>query len=228
MSIEVRNVWKRYGRKWALRDLSLDIPTGRVVGLLGENGSGKSTLLRTIAGVTRPSKGTVSLSDQPLSTELKKQISFVTETDSLYPWMRVRQQQEFLSSFYPSWDAQKCVELTKLMQIDLDAKIGELSRGQRGRLAIALAFSRTSPIVLLDEPFGGIDPPSRLRILKTLIDEFREEAQTILVTTHLVSEVEGAMDDVYFIREGEITVSGNADALRAERGQSLNEIFELP
>jgi ABC-2 type transport system ATP-binding protein len=226
MSILAKNISKRYMTKWALRGVSVDIPTGTVAGLLGENGSGKSTLLRILAGITRPTGGDVKLNDQPLTTGMKRSISYVTETDSLYGWMRVKQQQEFLSSFYPDWDHNKSRDLISLMRLGNDEKISTLSKGQRGRLGVALAFSRSASVVLLDEPFGGIDPPSRKRILETLISEFREEDQTILMSTHLVSEVEGTIEHVHYIHRGEIAISGQSDALRETRGKSLNEIFD--
>ena len=225
--VNVRDLWKRYQGAWALRGISFQVERGRVQGVLGENGSGKSTLLRILAGLTRPSDGTAEVMGQEVNVETRQYVSYLTEVNPFYDWMKVSEQVEFLSTFYPRWDLDKSRELIHFMGLDGDKKVGTLSRGQKGRLKVVCSFSWPSDLVLMDEPLAGIDPPSRRRIIDALFNEFRFGEQTILISTHMVHEVGEFIEDVMFMREGEIALSGNADALREERGESLSEMFEM-
>ena len=226
MMVDVRNIWKRYAGSWALRGLDLEVDRGRVLGVLGENGSGKSTLFRILAGVTRPSRGEVTIDGMAIGVQTKRIVSYLPEIDPFYAWMRVSETLKFLSAFYPGWDVAKAEELVAFMGLSGDRKVGELSRGQRGRLKVVFAFSWPSALVLMDEPLGGIDPPSRKRILNALFSEFRFGEQTIILSTHLVSEVEEFVEDVLYLHDGQAVLSGNADQLREERSKSLSDIFE--
>lgn len=227
MMVHIQDLWKRYPGTWALRGISLDVEKGRVLGVLGENGSGKSTMLRILAGVTHPTKGTVLLNGQEVGVETKKWVAYLPEVNPFYDWMRVMEQVEFLSVFYPKWDMNKARQMIDFMGLDGDKKVGALSRGQKGRLKVACAFSWPSELVLMDEPLAGIDPPSRKKILDALFNEYRFGEQTILMSTHMVHEVGEFIEDVIFVKEGEIALSGNADELREERDQSLSEMFEV-
>lgn len=224
--IEVNNLWKRYAGVTALGGISLSVEKGRVMGILGENGSGKSTLFKILAGVARPSEGSVRISGQPVGLATRRITSYLPEVNPFYDSMQVSEQLEFLAAFFPGWDLAKSHALLGLMNVDSQRKIGTLSDGQRARLKVVAAFSRPSEVVLMDEPLGRIDPPSRRRILETLLSEFRVGEQTILISTHLVSEVEELIEEVAFLRHGEIAVSGNIEQLRQQRGQSLSDIFE--
>ena len=224
--VEVQNLWKRYPGATALGGISLTVERGRVLGVLGENGSGKSTLFKILAGVTRASEGSARISGQPVGVQTRRITSYLPEVSPFYDWMYVTEQLEFLAAFYPGWDPSKSRELLDLMNVDSHRKIGALSDGQRARLKVVTAFSRPSELVLMDEPLGRIDPPSRRRILATLLREFRVGEQTILLSTHLVSEVEELIEEVVFLRHGEIAVRGTVEALRQGRGASLSDIFE--
>ena len=225
--VEVQDLWKRYPGSTALRGVSLQVPRGVVLGVLGENGSGKSTLLRILAGVSRPSRGTVRvLGRDPRDAAVRRHIAFLPEVTPYDPWMRVRGLLDFLQPFYPGWDSQKARMLLDALQLDPDRRIGELSKGQQARLKLATAFAWPSDLVLLDEPLGGIDPPSRHRILHTLFSEFRYGEQTIVLSTHLVQEVEEFLETVVFLHHGEVALQGSADDLRARTGKSLLELFE--
>lgn len=227
MMVEIRDLWKRYPGTWALKGISLSVERGRVMGVLGENGSGKSTMFRILAGVTNPTRGEALLDGQNVGVETKKWVAYLPEVNPFYDWMKVMEQVEFLSEFYPQWDMDKAREMISFMGLDGDKKIGALSRGQKGRLKVACAFSWPSSLVLMDEPLAGIDPPSRKKILDALFNEFRFGEQTIMMSTHMVHEVGEFIEDVMFIKEGEIVLTGNADQLREERGQSLSEMFEV-
>lgn len=224
--IELEQVTKRYFLTKALKGISLRVEGGRVVGILGENGSGKSTLLKILAGVTRATSGEVRLFGEPVSRRTRAFTSYLPEINPFYSWMRVTEQLEFLSAFYPGWDAAKQAELLSLMALSGDAKVGELSRGQQARLKVVAAFAWPSRLVLMDEPLGSIDPPSRKRIVKALFDQYRVGEQTVLVSTHLVDEVEEVVEEVIYLRQGEVALQGNADQLRQERGKSLLDLFE--
>ena len=224
--IAVENLWKRYPGVTALGGISMKVEPGKVLGILGENGSGKSTLFKILAGVAHASEGSVEIGGQSVGIETRRITSYLPETNPFYDWMGVGEQLEFLASFYPGWNMSKSRELLGLMNVDSDRKIGTLSDGQRARLKVVAGFSRPSQLVLMDEPLGRIDPPSRKRILQTLLSEFRFGEQTILLSTHLVNEVEELIEDVAFLRSGEIAISGNAEQLRQDRGQSLSDIFE--
>ena len=226
MMVEIKDLWKRYPGTWALRGISLEVELGKVLGVLGENGSGKSTLFRILAGVTRPTKGSVSILDMPIGVETKKSVAYLPEVDPFYSWMKVTELLDFISTFYPGWDPDKAKYLLEFMNLQENRRVGALSKGQRARLKVVLAFSWPSTLVLMDEPLGGIDPPSRKRIREALFSEFRFGEQTIIVSTHLVSEIEEFVEEVLYLHEGEIVLSGHADRLREEQGKSLSGIFD--
>lgn len=226
MRVELQNVYKRYRGKVALRGIDLTLKEGQVTGVLGENGSGKSTMFRLIAGVTRADEGTVQVGGEPVGTRTRAATAYLPETDSFYDWMTVHEQLRFLAAFYAGWDDAKARELLDFMRLTGADRIGTLSQGQRARLKIVAAFCWPSRLVIMDEPFNGIDPPSRRRILEALVREYRVDTQTVLISTHLVDEVEGLVEDVVYLREGELALQGRADDLRAEKGGSLSDIFE--
>ena len=224
--VEVEGLWKSYGRMTALKGITFTARAGRVVGVLGENGSGKSTLFKILAGVTPASRGEARIQGRAIGIETRRDTAYLPEIDPFYGWMRIGEQLEFLAPFYPGWDMAKSRELLSFMGLTEDRKIGQLSHGQRARLKTVAAVSRPSHVVLMDEPLGGIDPPSRRRIISSLVSEFRVGEQTILISTHLVDEVEGIIDEVGCRRQGEGALEGNADELRSERGKSLSGLFE--
>lgn len=224
--LEVQGLTKRYGGSTVLRNVSFAVDRGRILGILGENGSGKTTLFKIVAGVTPASAGRVLLDGQEPGTRTRARTAYLPEVSPHYGWMRVREQLEFLSAFYEGWDMDKANGLLQFMGLDPEQRIGALSLGQRARLKTVAGFSWPSALALLDEPFGGIDPPARRRILQSLIREFRSGEQTILISTHLVDEVEELIEQVIFLRLGEVVIQGQTDELRAARGQSLSEMFE--
>ena len=224
--IAIDNLWKTYPGATALHGISMRVDEGRVLGVLGENGSGKSTLFKVLAGVTRAGEGTVLIDGMEIGRETRRVVSYLPEVSPFYEWMRVGEQLDFVAAFYPDWQPEKATELLQLMRLETDRKVGALSDGQRARLKVVAAFARPSAVVLMDEPLGRIDPPSRKRIIEALLREYRMGEQTILISTHLVEDVEELIEDVVFLRQGEIALSGNSDELRSERSQSLSDMFE--
>jgi len=224
--IHVKELWKSYPGVWPLKGVSFDVEAGRAVGVLGQNGSGKSTLFRILAGLTLASEGDVEIGGLSPGLDTKKMTAFMPELDPFYAWMTVDEVIGFVSGFHDSWDSGRASELLELLELPSDRKVEALSRGQKGRLKVITAFAWSSQLILMDEPLGGIDQPSRRKMLDVLFNQFRTPEQTILISTHLVDEVEPFLDDLIYIREGEITLAGDAEALRSDRGKSLSEIFE--
>jgi ABC-2 type transport system ATP-binding protein len=226
MLVQVNDIRKKYPGIWALNGVSFGVEKGKVLGVLGENGAGKSTLFRILASITRPTNGTATVMGKPVGYETRKVTAFLPEVNPFYGWMRVMEQLEFLAEFYPGWDMDKSRELMSFLSIEDNVKIGTLSKGQQAKLKIVFAFSWPAELVLMDEPLGGIDPPARNRIINTLFGEFRFGEQTIIMSTHMVSEVEELLEDVIYMKKGKIVLSGSADKLREEKGTSLVGIFE--
>lgn len=223
--LEFHSVHKRYYMAHALRGIDLAVARGKIVGLLGPNGAGKSTLLRIAAGLASPTSGSVRLMGRQLRPCDKRHIAYVPEVDNFYAWMTVRQAMEFESSMFDDMDVDDARSLLAELKLDPGKKVGALSRGQRAKLKLALAMSRAADLVLMDEPLAGIDPPSRAAILQTIASRYRAGEQAIIISTHEVLESEALFEDVVFLSSGRVVLSGHADQLREERGQSLNEIF---
>ncbi len=226
MFLDVDDVWKKYPGTEALRGVTLRAKKGTVVGVLGPNGAGKSTLFRIIATVTRPSRGQVTIDGILAGLETRKITAFLPEVNPFYEWMKVMEQMEFLAAFYEGWDMAKTRDLLRFLDLPENSKIGALSKGQQGKLKMAFAFSWPARLVLMDEPFGGIDPPTRKKILSTFFSEFRYGDQTIVLSTHIVNEIEEFVDDVVFLNNGEVALAGSADSLREQKGKSLEGLFD--
>lgn len=209
----------------ALNDFSAQFQTGRITGLFGPNGAGKSTTLKMIAGLNRPDRGKVLIRGG-LPQDLKAQVAFLPEIDHFYSWMNVSQAAGFLRSFYPDWDQNRFEELLRYLNLSETMKIAAISKGQRAKVKLLFTLSRKAPYVLMDEPLSGIDVLTREEIIKTLIRDFREGEQTIIISTHEIAEIEGIVDEVIFIDQGQIKLQGNAEDLRQEHSMSLVEIMK--
>ncbi|HZG58403.1 ABC transporter ATP-binding protein [Paenibacillus sp.] len=224
--IEMQGVHKRYLLKKALTDVDLRIRRGAIVGLLGPNGSGKSTMLKMLAGLIYPTSGTILVNGRKPDVRNKSQIAYLPEIDHLYGWMTVGETLKFLSGFYADWQDEKAAELLQTMELDAGQKVRHLSKGLRARLKLIGAFARQAPLVLLDEPFSGIDPSSRAKIIRSILAEFQSGEQTIVLSTHSLKEAEPMFDDVIFLQHGQVVHCEPAERLRAEYGCSLENIWE--
>lgn len=225
-ALMLRNVKKSYPRAEALKGIELALPKGEIWGLLGPNGSGKSTLLKCIVGLVKPDAGEIEIDGNPRSRCTKGQIAFVPEMDTLYRWMTVGQTLAFTSAFYQDWDQRRVAGLLEFMGLDAGQKIRSLSKGMRARLKLVLALARKAPLLLLDEPFSGIDPASRERIVEGIVREFKSDEQTMVISTHAVGDTEQLFDAVVFLDEGTISLQGYAEDLRREYGESINDLFK--
>ncbi len=222
----ISNLRKKYPKVEALKGVDLALPQGEIWGLLGPNGSGKSTLLKCIIGLVKPDGGEIKILGQVPSRRTKAQIAFVPEVENLYRWMTVRQAIDFTASFYEDWDEGRIPGLLEFMGLDPDKKVSSLSKGMRARLKLILALARKAPLLLLDEPFSGIDPASRDRIVEGIVRQFKSEEQSMIISTHAVGDTEQLFDGVVFLDEGTVSLQGNAEDLRDQYGKSINDLFK--
>jgi len=223
--LKIENLWKRYGLKAVIRELNIEIPEGKIVGLVGDNGSGKTTLLKMIAGLQHPSEGSITIDGKKVELQTKEIVSFMSDKPIFDDWMTVKDALFFYRDFYNDFDIQKAVDTIAEFKIPLEEKITALSKGMVEKLQIILTFSRKAKLYVLDEPLGGIDLVSREHILNLILQFYREDC-TILISTHLINEVENIFDEVIFLKDGEIVLYENVEELRFQRGKAVTEVFK--
>lgn len=222
--LSCQNISKKFGDKVVLNNINLEISHGKIIGLLGQNGAGKSTLIKLCNDLLTPTTGQISFEDQPLGVNSKLQISYLPERTYLDKTMRVRDAIQFFSEFYSNFDIKKSHTLIQNFQLDLDTRISKMSKGMQEKLQLALVMSRKAKLYILDEPLGGVDPAARDHILDTILNNF-DDGASILISTHLIADIERILDEVIFIQDGKTTLQSDADKLRAHRHASIDEIF---
>lgn len=215
---------KRYGSVSALEGLDLAVEPGRIVGLLGPNGSGKTTLIKLANGLLRPSEGKVLIDGREPGVESKKLVSYLPERACLPEWMSVQGLLGFYGDFYGDFDRAAATDMLSRLEIDPKRKLKHLSKGNREKVQLILVMSRKAKLYLLDEPIGGVDPAARDFILSTIIQNYNPEA-AVIISTHLIADVEKVLDDVIFISRGKLLLNAPADELREQRGKSVDEVF---
>ncbi len=222
--LECRDLCKRFGSVQALDGVSLTIEPGRVIGLLGPNGSGKTTLLKLANGLLTPTGGEILIGGFEPGNETKREVSYLPDRPYLADWMRARQLLDFFEDFYADFDRDKAAEMLLRLKIDENMRIKEMSKGTREKAQLILVMSRKAKLYLLDEPIGGVDPATRDYILETIIRNYNPEA-AVVISTHLISDVEQVLDDVIFISQGKILLQSSVDAIREEHGMSVDQYF---
>lgn len=222
--VSIRNLTKKYGKKTALNDISLDIPRGRIIGLLGPNGSGKSTLIKLMNGLLTPTKGQILIAGSLPGIETKKIVSYLPERTYLPDNISVAQLVSIFTDFYEDFDRTKALSMLDTLQISPSASLKTLSKGTREKVQLIMVMSRRAQLYILDEPIAGVDPAARDFIVKTIIQDYNEDA-SILLSTHLISDVEPIMDDVIFIKDGQITLSSSVEEIRDTYGKSVDAYF---
>lgn len=222
--LEYRSVSKSYGDRTVLKDINLTIPRGRIIGLLGKNGAGKTTLIKLANDLLQPTSGEVLVEGQPIGVVSKEQISYLPEVTYLDKTMKVHEAMNFFAEFYRDFDIEKAKKLAKILDLELDKKIIKMSKGMQEKLQLILVISRKADLYILDEPLGGIDPATRDFILDTILNEFDENA-SLLISTHLIADIERILDEVIFIDNGKVALQSDADALRQKEHASIDEIF---
>ncbi|HDR7775674.1 MULTISPECIES: ABC transporter ATP-binding protein [Bacillus] len=223
--LKIENLWKRYGLKAVIRELNIEITEGKIVGLVGDNGSGKTTLLKMIAGLQHPSEGSITIASKKVGLETKEIVSFMSDKPVFDDWMTVKDSIFFYRDFYKDFDIQKAVDTVAEFKIPLEEKITALSKGMVEKLQIILTFSRKAKLYVLDEPLGGIDLISREHVLELILQFYREDC-TILISTHLINEVENIFDEVIFLKDGESVLHENVEELRFQRGKAVTDLFK--
>ncbi len=222
--LECVELGKSYGGGFALEGLTLGLEEGRVLGLLGPNGSGKTTLIKLIAGLIRPERGAVRVCGEAPGRGTKALISYMPERQDLPDWMRLHRLLDYFADFFADFDRAAAEEHLRRLGLDTRARVRSLSKGERQKARLALAMSRAAKLYLLDEPFGGVDPAARDYILETILAG-RAPGAAVLISTHMIAELEPALDDAAFLGGGRLVMAGPAEQLRRERGMSLDALF---
>lgn len=221
---ECRHLTKAFPGKEALHDVSFSLEEGRIVGLLGPNGSGKSTLMKLANGLLSPTQGGIFIDGMAPGVETKKIVSYLPDKNYLNDWMSVRQLVNFFGDFYEDFQKEAAVEMIQRLGIPMHAKLKTLSKGTKEKVQLILVMSRKARLYLLDEPIGGVDPAARDYILHTIISNYFEDA-TVVISTHLISDVESILDQVLFISEGKILLDSPVDELREKNNMSVDAWF---
>ena len=223
-TVEIHNLTKKYGRKTALDNLNLNLEEGTVTGLFGPSGSGKTSLIKILSGLTRKYKGSVFIQGEKPGTETKSFVSYLPDINFLENQNNIKDTLKLFNYFYSDFSLEKAKKLLEEMQLEEKMKISALSKGMEEKLNLALILSRNAKLFILDEPIAGVDPVAREQILSAVISNIDPES-TMLVTTHIIREMEGIFDRIVFINEGKIILDGNAEDLRIERKASIDEIY---
>ena len=222
--LECRDLSKRYGSVQALERVNLTIEPGKIVGLLGPNGSGKTTLIKMANGLLTWEHGDLLIDGMAPGIETKKIVSYLPERTYLSEWMTAAQTIDFFEDFYPDFRRDRAEEMLLRLNVPLDRRIRQLSKGTREKVQLILVMSRKAKLYLLDEPIGGVDPATRDYILSTIIGNYDPEA-TVIISTHLIADVEQVLDEVVFISQGQIVLQQSVDQIREEQNKSVDQLF---
>jgi len=222
--IQLKHLSKHFGKTKALDNVTLTIPKGKIIGLLGPNGSGKSTLFKILNGLLAPTEGEVLIGGHAPSIESKGLISYLPERTYLNDWMKVHELLDFFEDFYEDFQRNKAMTMLEALHIDPKAALKTLSKGNKEKVQLILVMSRKAEVYLLDEPIGGVDPAARDYILSTILSNYAEGA-TLLISTHLISDIEKIFDEVIFLKDGGIYDYASVEDIREKSGQSIDELF---
>ena len=222
--LEIKNLNKPFDNKKILNDINLKIPKGKIIGLLGKNGAGKSTLIKLINDLLTPTSGEILFKGKKIGVNSKKEISYLPERTYLDKGMKVNAVLKFFSEFYENFNIEKARKLLKDLNLDEEQRISKMSKGMQEKLQLVLVMSRDADLYILDEPLGGVDPATRDYILDTILSNFKE-GSSVIISTHLIADIERILDDVIFIDNGKIKLTSSADELRNKEGKSIDEVF---
>ena len=222
--LECHALEKRYGSAMALDHIDLALEPGRIIGLLGPNGSGKSTLIKLAMGLLQPTSGEILIDGKAPSPQTNAIVSYLPDRVTLSPWMKTRQLLDFYCDFYADFDRQAAERMLTHLGLNLNQSIRQMSKGMKEKVQLVLTMSRKAKLYLLDEPIGGVDPATRDFILNTIISNYNPEA-AVVISTHLIADVENILDDVAFLNRGHLLLQSSADELRAREGKSVDAVF---
>jgi len=222
--LKTKDLSKSFDNKKILKNINLTIPKGKIIGLLGKNGAGKTTLIKLINDLLTPTSGEILVNGKPIGVESKKVISYLPERTYLNKDMKVSEVIEYFKDFYEDFDVKRAKKLLKDLDLDINQKLTKMSKGMQEKVQLVLVMSRDADLYILDEPLGGVDPATRDYILDTILSNFKEGA-SVIISTHLISDIERILDEVIFIDKGELILMSDADELRKKEKGSIDEIF---
>ena len=222
--LEINNLNKSFDNKQILKDINLKISSGKIIGLLGKNGAGKTTLIKLINDLLTPTSGEILVKGNKIGIESKKIISYLPERTYLNKEMKVSEIIEYFKDFYEDFDDKKAKELLNKLDLNINEHLTKMSKGMQEKVQLVLVMSRKAELYILDEPLGGVDPATRDYILDTILSNFNDNA-SVIISTHLISDIERILDEVIFIDKGEIVLQSDADKLRNKEKSSIDEIF---
>ena len=215
---------KYYGRTKALNDISLTLESGKIVGLLGPNGSGKTTLIKLLNGLLTPTSGRIHISGQPIGVNTKKRVAYLPDNSYLNSWMTVQQIVGYFTDFYEDFRPEVAYEMLERLDISPKRKLKTLSKGNKEKVCLILVMSRNAQLYVLDEPIAGVDPAARDYVISTIIHNYNPDA-TVLISTHLIADIEQILDEVIFLKNGSLVLQKTVDEIREEHGKSVDELF---
>ena len=221
---EARGLSKSFGSRPALKNINLTLYRGKIVGLLGPNGSGKTTLMKLTAGLIQPDAGEIHINGKPIGVESKLAVAYLPDKSYLSEGMKVSELVEMFSEFYSNFDAARAHKLIADLGISEETRLKALSKGNQEKIQLILVMSRKADLYLLDEPIGGVDPAAREYIINTIIGSYDENA-VVVISTHLISDIENVLDEAIFLKNGEISIFDNCDRIREQSGKSLVGVF---
>ena len=222
--LECKSLTKKYSGLTALDNVNLTIERGRIIGLLGPNGSGKTTLIKLINGLLVQNSGEILINGKSPNPETKKVVSYLPEKTYLPDWMRISDTINFFKDFYHDFDERRAYDMLTRLQLDPSRRLKSLSKGTKEKVQLILVMSRQADLYCLDEPIGGVDPAARDYILNTIISNYNENA-TVLISTHLIADIEKVLDEVVFIKNGHVTLHESVDDIRSKEGKSIDTLF---
>lgn len=218
------NLTKIYGQVTALNHVDLTLENGKIIGLLGPNGSGKTTLIKLINGLLTPTDGSIQVCGDAPGVASKAQVAYLPDSIYLNSWMTVRQIVEYFQDFYADFQSERAYEMLQRLGIDPKKKLKNLSKGNKEKVCLILVMARQAKLYVLDEPIAGVDPAARDYVISTIIQNYNPEA-TVLISTHLISDIEDILDEVIFLQHGNVALHKTVDAIREEHGQSVDGLF---
>lgn len=222
--VELKDLSKSYGTKKVLNNVNLIIENGKIYGLLGPNGSGKTTIIKLINGLLQPTSGSILIKGKNPGIDSKKTISYLPERTYLNMNFKVTEIIELFKDFYEDFDSKKALKQLKKLNINPNDKLKTMSKGTKEKVQLVLVMSRKADLYILDEPIGGVDPASRDYILETILNNFNEDS-SIIICTHLISDIEKILDDVIFINKGEIALNSSAEDIRNNKKMTIDKLF---
>lgn len=233
--LKASNLTKEYAKKGvfsfrekdryrALDNVTMNIESGKLIGLLGPNGSGKTTFMKIIAGILKPTDGNIEICDHEIGAYTKGVVSFLPDVNYLHSWMKVKDAFNFYVSFFEDFDRKKADEILQFMELSENMSIKEMSKGMAEKLCLTLALSRNAKLYVLDEPLGGIDPAARNKIMDAIIKNYSDDS-SVIISTHLVKDIERLFDDIIFIKQGKVILHDEAEELRIKHKKSIDELF---